>query len=169
MEEEYLTVAKIVKPQGIRGELKVVTMTDSPQDLQSFARVYVGGNPYKLLKVRPQPADCAFITLSGVADRNAAELLRGYDVLVLRGDAPALPENTYYIADVIGCEIITESGEKIGVVEEIMPAKTDVYEIAKADGKKTSFAATRGVIISVDTDKKIITVNAEKFAQVVVD
>ena len=61
--KDFLTIATIVKPQGIRGEVKVLALTDSPEDLQAFTRVYVGGKPCKILKVRAQNGNCAFLTL----------------------------------------------------------------------------------------------------------
>ncbi len=167
--KDFLTVAKILKPQGIRGEIKVMTYTDSPEDLQSFDRVYVGGNCYKMLKVRPQNGDCAFITLLGIADRNAAETLRGYDVEVDRIDAPALPEGTYYIVDVIGCKVIDENGEELGIVKTITPARTDVYEYEKPDGKVVVFAAVDGVILSTDVEAKTLTVDRAKLSEVAID
>lgn len=167
--KNYLTIAKILKPQGIRGEIKVMTFTDSPADLQAFERVYVGGNCFKMLKVRPQNGDCAFITLSGIADRNAAETLRGYDVEVDREDAPELPEGTYYIADVIGCKAYTEDGEELGVITKITPARTDVYEYEKPDGKAVVFAAVDGVIISTDVVEKKLVLDKARLAEVAID
>ena len=164
-----LTVAKILKPQGIRGEIKVMTFTDSPADLDAFDKVYIGGNAYKLLKVRPQAGDCAFITLSGIADRNAAETLRGLDVEVDREEIPALPEGTYYIADVIGCKVITQEGEELGVICGITPARTDIYEYAAPDGKTVAFAAVDGVILSTDVQTKILTVDKARLAEVAID
>ena len=164
-----LIVGKILKPQGIRGEIKVMTYTDTPADLTSFERVYIGGNCYKMLKVRPQNGDCAFITLSGIADRNAAETLRGFDVEVDRDEIPSLPEGTYYIADVIGCKVVTDGGEELGVVTDITPARTDIYEYAKADGKSVSFAAVEGVILSTDVEAKILTVDKVRLSEVAID
>ena len=164
-----LTVAKILKPQGIRGEIKVMTFTDSPADLNAFDKVYIGGNCFKMLKVRPQSGDTAFITLSGIADRNAAETLRGMDVNVDREEIPALPEGTYYIADVVGCRIVTAEGEELGEIISITPARTDIYEYAKPDGKAVSFAAVEGVILSTDVEAKVVTVDKARLAEVAID
>ena len=166
---DFLTVATIVKPQGIRGEVKVITLTDTPADLKAFTRIYVGGNEHKLLKVRPQAGNCAFLTISGIADRNAAELLRGKEITVLRGDAPALPDGTYYIADLIGCDVVTDAGEAVGKVVGVTPARTDIYEVQKSDGKSLSFPAVGGLILDVNTVERLITVNAARLAEVALD
>ena len=166
---DFLTIATVVKPQGIRGEVKVLALTDTPADLKSFSKVSVGGKPYRILKVRPQPGNCAFVTLSGVADRNAAELLRGADILVDREDAPALPDDRVYIADVIGCSVVDENGTVLGEVTEVTPARTDVYEVIKPNSKKLIFPAVDGVISRIDVAEKRVVVSSEKLAEVALD
>lgn len=167
--QDWLTVAKIVKPQGIRGEVKVITLTDYPEDIQSFGKVYIDGNCHKVLKVRPLSGDSAIIALSGIADRNAAELLRGKELKVAREDAPELPGNTYYIVDVIGCRAVTEEGDTVGTVTDITPARTDIYEITRESGKKFSFVAAEGVIVGVDVVQKVITLSSKRLQEVSVE
>lgn len=164
--EDRLTVAKILKPQGIRGEVKVQTFTDSPSDLNAFVAVYIGGERRKMLRVRPVGEDAAIVALSGVADRNAAELLRDKDVEVMRSDMPALPDGRYYIADVIGCAVISDSGAHIGEVKGITPARTDIYTLVRADGSEVVFAAADGVIEKVDIANGTVTVNEKRFREV---
>lgn len=165
---DYFTIAQIVKPQGIRGEVKVLAMTDEPEDLNAFVKVYVGGNAYKILKVRPAGGNCAYLTLSGIADRNAAETLRGQEIKVLRADAPALPEDTYYIEDIIGCTL--SDGEKdIGIIEEIIPARTDIYSVACPGGKKLTFPAVKGLIENVDIAARVVVVDRARLTQVALE
>jgi 16S rRNA processing protein RimM len=116
------------------------------------------------MNVRPS-GDCAYIVLKGVADRNAAELLRGKDIDALREDMPALPEGRYYIADLNGCEVVTEDGKLLGKVAYVTPARTDIYTLNTPDGE-VSFAAVDGVILDVDVENKKITVNYLRFKEV---
>ncbi|MBE7087900.1 MAG: 16S rRNA processing protein RimM [Clostridiales bacterium] len=164
--ENKLKVALILKPQGIRGEIKVKIYTDSAEALSAFKTVYIGGNSYKVLNCRGFD-DCAYLMLKGIADRNQAELLRGQEVFVLREDAPELPDGRYYIVDLIGCEVVDEDGEKIGVMQDVIPAKTDIYTV-KIDGKDVMFAGVEGVIQSIDINERTITVNRKKFNEVAV-
>ncbi len=167
--EEFLTVAKIVKPQGIKGELKVLALTDTPSDLCAFTKVYAGGNAYKMLNVRPCGGDCAIVALGGVCDRNAAELLRGVTLEVKREDAPALPEGRYYIADVVGCKAVTESGAEIGVVKSVTPARCDIYEVEKSDLSRLIFPAAEGVIENIDVENGVITLNKKRLSEVALE
>lgn len=164
MQNLYLTVATVLKPQGIRGEIKVKALTDSAEDLRSFKTVQIDKTEYSVLSVRVQ-GEFAYLGLKGIADRNAAELLRGKEVQALRSDAPELPEGRFYIVDLIGCTVATEKGETLGTVTDVTPAKTDIYTLS--DGvKEISFAAAEGVIADVDLENRKITVNGKRFKEV---
>lgn len=162
--QEKLTVATVLKPQGIRGELKVVALCDGGEDLKAFRRVFIEGAEYALLSVRAQ-GGIAYIALKGIADRNAAELLRGKNIEVLREDCPPLPEGRYYIADLVGCRVVTESGRALGEVTAVTPAHTDIYTLSTPSGE-VSFAAADGVIADVDTRGGVITVNYKRYKEV---
>ncbi|MDE6869084.1 MAG: ribosome maturation factor RimM [Clostridia bacterium] len=162
--KEPLTVAVVLKPQGIRGEVKVKALTDSAEDLKAFKTVFIDGAEYPVLSVRAQ-GDIAYLTLKGIADRNTAELLRGKDIVINREDAPALPEGRYYIVDLIGCRVENERGDFLGEVISVTPAKTDIYTLSK-DGKEITFAAADGVISDIDVDGAKITVNGKRFKEV---
>ena len=161
---DSLVVATIVKPQGIRGEVKVKVFLDDAEDLKEITRVYISGEQYTVLNVRGS-GDIAYMALRGVADRNAAELLRGRDIEAKREDCPALPEGRYYIGDLVGCKVITSSGEDIGEVVSVTPARTDIYTLSTPKGE-VSFAAAEGVILEVDTSGKIITVDKKRYKEV---
>ncbi|MCD7728480.1 MAG: ribosome maturation factor RimM [Clostridia bacterium] len=161
---DRLTVATVLKPQGIRGEIKVNPMTDSEEDLKGFSYVWIGDTKYKVLACRAA-GGFAYLSLRGIADRNAAELLRGQDVTVERSEAPELPEGTYYIADIIGCKVVTKSGKQLGEVLDITPARTDVYTISY-NGKEVLFPAADGVIADINVEEGVVTVNEDRFKQV---
>ena len=164
MSNEKITVATVLKPQGIRGEIKVKTLCDDAEVLKSFKSVLIDNEEVSVLSVRAQ-GDTAYIMLRGVADRNAAELLRGKDLEVLREDMPELPEGRYYIADLTGCEVVSTSGEVFGTVTSVTPARTDIYYLKTATGE-LSFAAAEGVIEEVDVAAKKIIVNKKRFKEV---
>ena len=164
MEKDRITVAIILKPQGIRGEVKVKAMTDSAEELTAFKSVLIDGVDYSVLSVRAQ-GEFAYLSLKGIADRNAAELLRGKNIEVWREDMPDLPDGRYYIADLIGCTVVNERGDILGTVVDVTPAKTDIFTLDKG-GKTVMFPAADGVISDVDAGNKKITVNYGRFKEV---
>lgn len=163
---DRLSVAVIVKPQGIRGEVKIKALCDSAEDLKDVKRVYIDGVEYGVLSVRAQ-GEIGYISLKGVFDRNQAELLRGKEIMAEREDMPELPEDTFYIADLIDCEVVTQNGEYIGKVISVTPARTDIYTLSTPKGE-LSFPSADGVIDTVDTENKKITVNKKRFKEVCV-
>lgn len=161
---DKLNIAAILKPQGIRGEIKLKVFLDSAECMAELKRVVIDDIDYAVLGLRAQ-GDTAYITLRGVADRNAAELLRGKEVFAYRDELPPPEEGRYYIADLLGCKAVYSSGETVGVVTEVIPAATDVYVLETTTGE-ISFAAAKGVIEEVDVVGKKIILNKKRFKEV---
>ena len=164
---ERLIIAEVLKPQGIRGELKIKTFTDFPDDVKAFKTVYIDDTPYKILSFRVGNDGAAFIGLRGIPDRNAAELFRGKTIEGEREDAPELAEGQYYIVDIIGLSCQTEEGEVLGTVTDISNLSSDIYTIEKA-GKKILFPAVKGVVVQVDLANKKLIVNKKIFDEIAV-
>lgn len=162
-----LIIAEVLKPQGIRGEIKVKTFTDAPENVKAFKTVYIDGNPYKILSFRVGGDGAAYLGLRGVPDRNAAELLRGKTIEGERDDGPILDEGQYYIVDILGLSCQTEEGEELGVVTDISNFSSDIYTIEKA-GKKILFPAVKGVIKRVDLENKKLVVDKKIFDEIAV-
>ena len=162
-----LIIGEVLKPQGIRGELKIKTFTDAPTDVKAFGTVYIDDTPYKILSFRVGPDGAAYVGLRGIPDRNAAELFRGKKLEGAREDAPELEEGRYYIVDVIGLSCETEEGEVLGKVTDVSNLATDVYTIEKA-GKSILFPAVKGVVKKVDLTNKKLIVDKKIFDEIAV-
>ena len=162
-----LLIGEVLKPQGIRGELKVKAFTDTPEDIKAFGTVYIEDVPYKILSFRVGGDGAAYIGLRGIPDRNAAELFRGKKVEGNREDAPELNEGQYYIIDILGLRCETEDGELLGVVKSISNLASDVYTIEK-NGKEILFPAVSGVVLSVDIAGGKMIIDKKRFAEVAV-
>ena len=162
-----LIIGEVLKPQGIRGELKIKTFTDYPEDVKAFKTVYIEDVAYKILSFRVGTDGAAYVGLRGIPDRNAAELFRGKKLEGEREDAPPLEDGQYYIVDILGLSCETEAGEALGVVTDIANLASDVYTIEKA-GKKILFPAVKGVIKRVDLDDKKLIVDKKIFDEIAV-
>ncbi len=164
--EKELVIGQVAKPQGIRGEIKVTPYTDSAEAFLSLRRVFLDGTEYRVLSVRCGDG-AVFLALKGVADRNAAELLRGKNVTIPREEAPEPEEGAYYIADLLGCIVETQEGEPLGTLTGIRPAGTDIYTLER-EGKEILFPAAEGVILEVDAENGRIVVDKKRFGEVAV-
>ena len=159
-----LEIGEVLKPQGIRGELKVKTFTDFPEDVKEFGTVYIDDKPYKILSFRVGPDGAAYIGLRGSPDRNAAELMRGKKLEGEREDAPPLEEGRYYIVDIIGLSCETEDGEFLGTVKDIKNLSSDVYTIEK-NGKQILFPVVKNVIKTIDLENGKVILDKKVFDQ----
>lgn len=164
---ERLVIGEVLKPQGIRGELKIKTYTDFPEDVKAFGKVYIDGKEYKILSFRVGNDGAAYVGLRGIPDRNAAELFRGKKLEGDREDAPELADGQYYIVDILGCACETEEGEFLGTLKDVANLSSDVYTLEK-DGKDILFPVVKGVIVKVDLAEKKIIVNKAKFDEIAV-
>ncbi len=162
-----LVIGTVLKPQGIRGEVKIKPYTDSAEAFREIGRIFLSGTEYKILSVRTGDG-FVYLGLRGVADRNAAELLRGKDVVIPREEAPALPEGSYYIDDILGSALITEEGERLGTLKAVTQAATDIYTLETAEGREILFPAAKGVVLEVDLENKAITLSKKRFLEVAV-
>ena len=164
---DRLLIGEILKPQGIRGELKIKTFTDFPEDVKKFGTVYIDEKPYKILSFRVGTDGMAYIGLRGIPDRNAAELFRGKKLEGAREDAPELEEGRYYIVDIIGLSCETQGGEFLGTVKDIKNLASDVYTIEK-DGKSILFPVVKNVIIDIDLINKKVVIDKKVFDEIAV-
>ena len=146
---ERLIIAEVLKPQGIRGELKIKTYTDAPEDVRAFKTVYIDKNAYKVLSFRVGEGSFAYLGLRGIPDRNALE------------------EGRYYIVDILGLTAVTEDGDVLGTVKDISPLSSEVYTLEK-DGKQILFPAVRGVVKKVDLENRRLIVDKKRFNEVAV-
>ena len=116
-DSKHILVGKIVAPQGIRGEVRVQTFTDTPVDFKKLKIKSMRFNDDDFKFVRTVPNSNVIIAkISGIDDRNAAETLRGTELFIERSALPDLKEDEFYQADLIGFDVV-RNGTKIGVID----------------------------------------------------
>ncbi|MBE5749389.1 MAG: 16S rRNA processing protein RimM [Clostridiales bacterium] len=163
--EDTLKIGLIVKPQGIRGELKVQPLTDDINRYKGLKEVLIDDKTYRVTNTVIS-GDMVFLSLFGVSDRNAAETFRGKFLRVKRENAIPLEEGRYYIVDIVGCEIKTDDGQDVGKVLEITSARTDIFTVKCQDGRVLRFPFLKDLVLSVDIDNKLITVSGKRLLEV---
>ena len=160
-----LKIGLITKPHGVKGEMRVTPLTDDPARFKRLKKVIVGDKYYGVSGARVS-ADAVYLSLSGITDRNAAELLRGKFLLVERCDAEPLEEYSYFISDMIGCRVVTEKGEYLCTVNDVVSAKTDIFTATAANGKTVRFPFLRDMLVNVDVSAKTVTVKEKRFGEI---
>ncbi len=163
---EFFTLGEVLKPQGIKGEVKIKLFTTNEFKLKKGNTVYLNHKPVLITTSRVS-GEFAYLSFEGVADRNAAEALRGFTVMGERTKGDVLPEGEYYICDLIGCCVYTDSGQELGELQDILQyGAADVYMV---QGKKNfSFPALKRVLKEVDVANKRLVLFEEALAEVAV-
>lgn len=167
----YLELAKIVKAQGIKGEVKLQAFVDNLSRFAELPHVFLkrNGSYEKCLVERAWVyKGYAYVKLSGCDDRNEAELLRGQMLYIDKEHAIA-PEEGYFIADLLGFAVQDTAFKKLGILKDVIQTGgVDVYEVLGEDGRTLLFPLAPGVVEDTDMQKGIITVNKENLAEVCV-
>ncbi len=126
---EYLDCGQVVNTHGVRGEVRVVPWADSPDFLCRFKTLYLEeGNPMVVTFCRVHKGG-VIVKFEGVDTVEEAMPLKGKTVRIRRSDAK-LPRGSFFLADVIGLDVIDEEGHKLGVLKEVLsPSVQNVYVV----------------------------------------
>ena len=156
---DTIKLGKITAPQGIKGEVRVYPYTDELTRFSEIEAVLLDGQKRKIQNARYMK-NMAVLKLEGVDDRNMAESLRNKELLLAKEDLWEQPEDTYFIDDLVGCDVVSEDGDSVGMLKNIIsrPAQ-DLYEIERTDGSTFLLPAVKEFIKNVDLDNKTITIH----------
>lgn len=138
--EDWLEIGEIVAAQGLKGEIRVSSATDFPERFEQAGKRWLLSpnnlppQEMELLKGRYIPGKSIYvITLAGIENREQAEALRGYKLLVPKSDRPQLAEDEYHVTDLINLEVFNQlNGENLGKVTDVLAAGNDLLEVTLA-------------------------------------
>jgi len=162
MTENYFEIGKIVNTQGIKGEVRVFPTTDDPSRFELLKNVFIerdgASRQIEIERVRYNKR-LVILKLVGVDDMDAAEKLRGFTVKIPPEMALPLGEDEYYIRDLLGCEVFTAGGERLGVISDVISTgANDVYAVSDEGKKDLLIPAIRQCVKSVDVGGKRVAV-----------
>ena len=142
MTQARVLLGVVTAAHGIKGEVKVKTFTQSPEGLGAYGPVIVeDGRQFEIAALRVSTPDEAVVRFAGIADRNAAEHLKGQRLYVPRAALPATETGEFYQADLIGLKVEDRSGNLLGTVCGVHNfGAGDVIEI-EFSGGATEFLA----------------------------
>ena len=138
-------LAAVIGAQGLKGEVKAKLFTATPDALPRYGELHTkGGRKLKITAFRPSKPGEAVIAFEGVADRNAAEALKGTELFVDRTALPGTDEDEFYHADLIGLEVRDSEGRVLGKVMSLHNfGASDVLEFSRPDGDTVLMAFTK--------------------------
>ena len=148
--ERRIALAAVAGAHGVKGELRLKLFSDGVESLSRHQKLHVGGVERRLLSIRDS-GKMAVARFEGIADRSAAEALRGSLVEVDRSALPPLEEGEYYHADLIGLSVVDSKGTAVGTVTAVENyGAGDLLEIEAADGKRSLIPYREAIADLVD-------------------
>ena len=160
---EFFRIGRIVRPHGVKGAVKLEPMSDSLMRYKQLKEAYIERNgvrePITVSDVGVKD-DAIYMTLSCCSTRDEAEALRGAYVCVDRAHAMKLPKDTYFVEDLIGCNVKDTEGNELGSVTYVIETgANDVYVIK---GEKTlMMPALKRAVLSTDIENRQVLLDAE--------
>ena len=162
MKQSFFEIGQIVNTFGIKGFVKINPFTDDLERFEELKSVFVVKNK-ELIEMQIEEVKyhkhLVLVKFKGIEDINMAEKYKGCYIKIKRENARKLPEDTYFIADLIGIKVYDEDGNLLGKVDDIYNNKsTDIYVIKDDLGKQILLPSTKEVIkqIDVDNDKIVV-------------
>ena len=169
MKQDYLLLGEIVRPQGIRGEVKVRHYTDDPERFYDLDVVFLKcGENYDETGVEDArvQGDDVYLKLEGIDDRNEAEKLRNIQLWVDRDNAVELGEDEVFIADILGAKAFDTKGNQLGVLKDVLtPGGVDVFVLKTPKGN-LMFPALKEVLLEMNADEGKLVLDENKLEEV---
>jgi|SRR5215469_5986925 len=154
----------VIGAQGLRGEVRVKTFTQSPLKLSAYGPLRTAnGKSFEIAELREGKGDVAVARFKGIDDRNAAEALDGIELFVPRSALPATDSDEFYHADLVGLSAEDAEGRYIGEIRAIHNfGAGDVIEIARSAGDTVFLSFDRATVPTVDlANRRVIIAEPE--------
>lgn len=155
---ERVSLGRIVRPHGVRGEVRVHLYNPDSTLLEAIEEVWLEDRAVALEGARPGPGGAWLVRLAGIDDRDAAEALRGVELAVPREVFPEEAEDTYLV-DLLGLKVVDGEGRELGTVEGVEVAGPQDLLVVRRGESAWLLPAVEPLLGEVDTEAGTLTVN----------
>lgn len=154
-----IKIGRIVNAVALKGEVKVYNYSGYRERYEELDRIIVEDREYPIEKVRYQQ-QTVILKLAGIDDRSAAEGMKNKDVFITEEDLLPLPENTYYIRDLIGLSVIDEQdGSCLGRIKDVLqPSSQDIYVVELQTGGEAMIPVVSQFVREVNPEEGYVKV-----------
>ena len=157
---DRLVIGQVLRPHGLRGELRVQILSGTPERFKFLGKVGLtrdadASAPVSYYEVERSRLHQGFaiLQLAGIEEREQADALRGQMIVVALDEAVPLEEGEYYYFQLIGLEMVTDTGRSVGVVTEILETgANEVYVVEHPQHGEILIPAIESVIQEIDLD-----------------
>lgn len=159
-------IGKIVKAHGIGGLVKVDSYLDTPDLFDTLKKISVDKVEYTIEKCSYSNDGFVFLKLKNVDDMNAALLLKDKSIFVDKSEMPKLDNGRYYISDIIGLNVATDTKIYGKIINILQYGSADVVEVKAIEGGFIRFPWLNSLDVTIDIENKIFKVDEKKFLEV---
>ncbi len=165
---EMVIIGRVLGAHGVRGEIRILPLTDFPERFLGMDRIDIFRPVGKLIaslnveSIRPHEGKGLFLVQTGeVREREAAQALEGGLVMVPGSERAPLPDDTFWIEDILGLKVILKkTGEELGTVVDILRTGShDVYSVRTLQGEIKMLPAVREVVLKMAPDEGVVEVD----------
>lgn len=165
MKKDYLELGQIVGTHGIKGEIRVNPWCDSPDFAKGFRTVYFdsnGNNAVKVTACRPH-GNVILMKLENISSMTDAEKMKNRMLYIKRDDAN-LPEGTWFIEELIGCDVFdADNGKCYGRISDVSPTgANDVWHITDDKNDEYLIPSIKEVVIEVNVEENCVKIRPMK-------
>ena len=155
---ERIVIGRVGAAHGIRGEVRIIPLTDFPARFAALREVMVGDELLHIESVKPQGKNF-LMRFREYTVREDAQKLTGRLLTVARAEAAPLDEGEYYVFDIVGLTVYDEENNELGTVENVLrTGSNDVYAVRSEDGREILIPALRKVVRTIDVPNGRMTV-----------
>lgn len=164
--DKKLCIGQFLGAHGVRGQVKLASFTEDPAAIKSYGPLAdESGKRVWQVKFKSWNKSHFITEIQGIADRDAAERLRGIKLYVARDKLPAAEDGTFYYADLIGLEARLPSGEVFGKVVSVQNyGAGDILEITRPGGTEL-FPFSNAVVPEVKLAEGFLTIVPPEFSE----
>lgn len=157
--DEFVVIGKITRPQGIRGEVRVMPLTMDINRFSDLSDIYIAqegrdGCDKRSIERVWHKKSLVVLKLSNCESYEDAEELRGCEVKVLEKDRITLSEDAYFWDDLIGMDVVSEDGEEIGRVFEIFPTGSNDVLVVRSKEREVLLPFIGDIVLDVNLEEK---------------
>ncbi len=157
--DKEIVIGKIVAPHGVRGDIRIMPLTDRPEQFLNLSYLLLEDGRQLTVKAARFHKRMVLISTKEITTMNDAELLRDKKILIRAEDLPPLEEGRFYVADLIGLPVFDEEGKQLGTFKDsITTGSNDVYIVAVPGSKDLLIPALKIYVREINLQEKRIVV-----------
>lgn len=166
--KDLVVVGRVRRPTGIDGTLLVEVYSGNPNRFSVGDQVIVNGSEHEIVRTG-MSGKSAKIKLAGVNSIEEASPFRGEELAVIAGSLPENPPGVYYHYEILGSDVVTIEGRKLGTLTEILETGSNDVFVVTPDGDATGWDSNNsdevlipvldGVIVNVDRENGVMTID----------